>query len=163
MLDTFRQRFDAPGEKCQLEMQVQGRFRKLPEGRLFMGAEISKRMDLGLLTKGLSNRYQHPFLLSLPLFSLPFFSPFHCSLAVHTLVNHDYILLNTIIYHPYKHHQHHYPHYHHPHHQQHITTDAGSQPLSPPFLRRSRQLRIASYHRADVVSSGSPVYHTLFW
>ena len=56
MLDTFRKRFDAPGEKCQLEMQVQGRFRKLPEGRLFMGAEISKRMDLGLLTKGLSNR-----------------------------------------------------------------------------------------------------------
>ena len=95
MLDTFRQRFDAPGEKCQLEMQVQGRFRKLPEGRLFMGAEISKRMDLGLLTKGLSNRYQHPFLFSLPL--LPFFSPFHCSLAIHAMVNHDYSLLNTNI------------------------------------------------------------------
>jgi hypothetical protein len=34
---------------------VQGRFRREPEGRLFLGAEVTKRMELGLLTKGLCN------------------------------------------------------------------------------------------------------------
>jgi len=34
---------------------VQGRFRREPEGRLYLGAEVTKRMELGLLTKGLCN------------------------------------------------------------------------------------------------------------
>jgi hypothetical protein len=49
--DLYLPRFK--GQKYQFEMQVQGKFRKLPEGRLFMGAEISKKMDLGLFTRGL--------------------------------------------------------------------------------------------------------------
>ena len=34
-------------------MQVQGRFKKVPEGELFMGAEITRKMELGLFTKGI--------------------------------------------------------------------------------------------------------------
>ena len=34
-------------------MQVQGKFKKIPDGELFMGAEITKKMELGLFTKGI--------------------------------------------------------------------------------------------------------------
>ena len=34
-------------------MQVQGKFKKVPEGELFMGAEITRKMELGLFTKGI--------------------------------------------------------------------------------------------------------------
>jgi hypothetical protein len=35
------------------EVQCQGRFTKIPQGRLYIGAEITKKMNLGLFTRGL--------------------------------------------------------------------------------------------------------------
>lgn len=34
-------------------MQVQGKFKSVPKGSMFMGAEITKKMELGLFTKGI--------------------------------------------------------------------------------------------------------------
>ena len=34
-------------------MQVQGKFKSVPKGNMFMGAEITKKMELGLFTKGI--------------------------------------------------------------------------------------------------------------
>ena len=34
-------------------MQVQGKFKCIPKGNMFMGAEITKKMELGLFTKGI--------------------------------------------------------------------------------------------------------------
>lgn len=49
--DIYRSRFE--GTKYFYEVQVQGRFKIIPKGRLFIGAEITKKMELGLLTRGL--------------------------------------------------------------------------------------------------------------
>lgn len=35
------------------EVQVQGRFTKKPQGRMFIGAQISKKMELGMLTRAM--------------------------------------------------------------------------------------------------------------
>ena len=38
-----------------MEMQVQGRFKQLPRGVLFLGGEITERLTLGLVAKSLAN------------------------------------------------------------------------------------------------------------
>ena len=45
--------FIIPGHSYTFDMQVQGKFKKVPEGELFMGAEITRKMELGLFTKGI--------------------------------------------------------------------------------------------------------------
>jgi hypothetical protein len=47
----YRHRFE--GTTYMVEVQVQGKFNKIPDGPLFFGAEISKKMELGLFTRGL--------------------------------------------------------------------------------------------------------------
>lgn len=57
------------GNHYTFEVQVQGKFTREPPGRLFIGAEITKPMSLGLLTKGMCravlqvgkaiNKYMH--------------------------------------------------------------------------------------------------------
>lgn len=49
--DKYKHRFE--GTKYTYEVQIQGKFNEIPKGRLFMGAEITKKMELGLFTKGL--------------------------------------------------------------------------------------------------------------
>ena len=39
------------GKNRMFEVQVQGRFKKPPDGELFISLEITERMKLGLLTK----------------------------------------------------------------------------------------------------------------
>lgn len=51
--NVHRNRFEGVGLKYTFEIQVQGKFKRVPGGRLFVGAEITKRMELGLLTKGM--------------------------------------------------------------------------------------------------------------
>ena len=41
------------GNHYTFEVQVQGKFTRVPPGRVFIGAEITKSMSLGLLTKGM--------------------------------------------------------------------------------------------------------------
>ena len=41
------------GHQYTFDIQVQGKFKKVPDGQLFMGAEITKKMELGLFTKGI--------------------------------------------------------------------------------------------------------------
>lgn len=41
------------GNSCTFEVQVQGRFTKMPKGKLYIGAEISKAMNLGMVTRSL--------------------------------------------------------------------------------------------------------------
>jgi Protein of unknown function (DUF1769) len=41
------------GKSRMFEVQVQGRFRRLPDGELYIGIEIGDRMKLGLMTMGL--------------------------------------------------------------------------------------------------------------
>jgi hypothetical protein len=36
----------------QLILQIQGKFKRLPQGVLYAGAEVSQPMKLGLLAKG---------------------------------------------------------------------------------------------------------------
>jgi Protein of unknown function (DUF1769) len=49
--DLYHTRFE--GTKYTFEVQVQGKFLKTPPGHIFFGAEISKKMELGLLTRGM--------------------------------------------------------------------------------------------------------------
>ena len=37
--------------KNRFEVQVQGKFKKVPRGQMFLGAEITQKMELGILTK----------------------------------------------------------------------------------------------------------------
>ena len=39
------------GKQRLFEMQIQGKFKKLPQGVLYMGAELTERMHMGLVTK----------------------------------------------------------------------------------------------------------------
>ena len=41
------------GHQYTFDMQVQGKFKSVPKGNMFMGAEITKKMELGLFTKGI--------------------------------------------------------------------------------------------------------------
>lgn len=41
------------GHQYTFDMQVQGKFKSIPKGSMFMGAEITKKMELGLFTKGI--------------------------------------------------------------------------------------------------------------
>ena len=43
------------GKQRTMEMQVQGRFKQLPRGVLFLGGEITERLTLGLVAKSLAN------------------------------------------------------------------------------------------------------------
>ena len=38
-----------------MALQVQGRFRQLPRGVLYLGGEITERLSLGLVAKSLAN------------------------------------------------------------------------------------------------------------
>ena len=38
-----------------MEMQLQGRFKRLPRGVLYLGGEITERLTLGLVAKSLAN------------------------------------------------------------------------------------------------------------
>lgn len=51
MAEPFLSKFR--GDENTFEVQVQGKFKKLVPGVLFVGAEITKQMELGLLTRGL--------------------------------------------------------------------------------------------------------------
>ena len=54
--NAYKQRFlegDASQRKITFELQVQGKFLQLPNGKLFCGAEITKCMQLGLVTRGM--------------------------------------------------------------------------------------------------------------
>lgn len=51
--NPFRQRFVGPSSKYRFEVQVQGKFKCIPKGRLFMGAEITKKMELGMLGRAM--------------------------------------------------------------------------------------------------------------
>ncbi|EOD31737.1 hypothetical protein EMIHUDRAFT_442069 [Emiliania huxleyi CCMP1516] len=42
------------GRSRGLEMQVQGRFKRRPSGTVYLGGEVTERMQLGLVTRGLS-------------------------------------------------------------------------------------------------------------
>lgn len=46
----YRKKFDE--EILLFEVQVQGKFKTKPEGTMFVGAEITKKMELGMLTRG---------------------------------------------------------------------------------------------------------------
>jgi len=39
--------------KYKFELQVQGKFKKIPEGPIFFGGEITKKMELGMITRGI--------------------------------------------------------------------------------------------------------------
>lgn len=39
------------GKQRLFEMQIQGKFKKLPDGVLYMGAELTEKMHMGLVTK----------------------------------------------------------------------------------------------------------------
>ena len=43
------------GKQRTMEMQVQGRFKQLPRGVLYLGGEITERLTLGLVAKSLAN------------------------------------------------------------------------------------------------------------
>jgi hypothetical protein len=49
--DQYYPRFE--GHHYTFDMQVQGKFKTIPKGILYMGAEITKKMELGLFTRGL--------------------------------------------------------------------------------------------------------------
>ena len=49
--NRYSTRFD--NTSYTFDIQVQGRFRQIPQGTIFVGAEITKRMDLSLLTRGM--------------------------------------------------------------------------------------------------------------
>eukprot|EP01033_Poteriospumella_lacustris_P008553 gene8553-6154_t len=53
MDDKFSQRFDI--DKNMFELQVQGRFKRIPSGYMYLGGEITKKMELGLLTRGFAS------------------------------------------------------------------------------------------------------------
>lgn len=53
MDEKFSQRFDI--DKNMFELQVQGRFKRIPSGYMYLGGEITKKMELGLLTKGFAS------------------------------------------------------------------------------------------------------------
>jgi hypothetical protein len=42
------------GRSRCLEVQVQGRFKRVPKGTVYIGGEVTERMQLGLVTKGLA-------------------------------------------------------------------------------------------------------------
>lgn len=52
-LDTQRYAHRFNGNHYTFEIQIQGKFLMVPAGRLFIGAEVTKPMSLGLLTKGM--------------------------------------------------------------------------------------------------------------
>ena len=52
--NPFRERFSGAAQKYRMEIQVQGKFKRIPKGRLFMGAEVTKRMELGMIGKAMS-------------------------------------------------------------------------------------------------------------
>lgn len=39
--------------KFKFELQVQGKFKRLPDGPIFFGGEITKKMELGMITRGI--------------------------------------------------------------------------------------------------------------
>lgn len=39
--------------KYRFELQIQGRFKQVPSGQLFFGGEITKKMELGMITRGI--------------------------------------------------------------------------------------------------------------
>lgn len=47
----YEKRFQ--NDKNCFEVQLQGKFKQIPKGKLFVGAEITKKMELGLFTKGI--------------------------------------------------------------------------------------------------------------
>lgn len=54
MEDKYTQRFTV--DKNVFELQVQGRFKRVPSsGFMYLGGEITKKMELGLLTKGFAS------------------------------------------------------------------------------------------------------------
>jgi hypothetical protein len=50
--EHFRNFFE--GRKRLFEVQVQGKFKRKPEGEMYVGAEISEKMELGLITRSIS-------------------------------------------------------------------------------------------------------------
>ncbi|CAM9334146.1 unnamed protein product, partial [Phaeothamnion confervicola] len=49
--EAYREIFE--GKQRQFEIQVQGRFKQVPQGDLYIAIEITDRMKLGLVTKGM--------------------------------------------------------------------------------------------------------------
>ena len=47
--------FYPEGKKRQFEVQVQGKFKRLPEGEIYVGAEATNKMEMGWMTKSFSN------------------------------------------------------------------------------------------------------------
>jgi phage tail tube protein FII len=41
------------GTKRQFEVQVQGKFKRKPTGEIYVGADITKKMELGILTRSM--------------------------------------------------------------------------------------------------------------
>jgi hypothetical protein len=52
-VDPYYQTRIFQGRKRRFEVQLQGRFLKKPTGMLYIGAEVTERMQLGLVTRGL--------------------------------------------------------------------------------------------------------------
>ena len=49
MDDHYRNFFD--GTKREFEVQVQGKFKRAPEGEIYVGAEATHKMELGIITR----------------------------------------------------------------------------------------------------------------
>ena len=43
------------GRKRNFEVQVQGKFKRQPRGEVYVGAEVSEKMELGFITRGISS------------------------------------------------------------------------------------------------------------
>ena len=51
-IDSVYEQFFS-GTKREFEVQVQGRFKRIPEGEVFVGAEAQAKMELGIITKSM--------------------------------------------------------------------------------------------------------------
>lgn len=51
--DHFREFFD-DGKKRTFEVQVQGNFKRMPVGEIYVGADVTNKMELGIITRSFS-------------------------------------------------------------------------------------------------------------
>lgn len=51
--DNFRKFFDN-GKKRTFEVQVQGKFKRMPVGEIYVGADVTNKMELGIITRSFS-------------------------------------------------------------------------------------------------------------
>jgi hypothetical protein len=66
--NPYNARFEGVDSKYCFEVQVQGKFKVVPPGRMFIGAEITKKMELGIFSRAMCGDRQRGERLHAPLF-----------------------------------------------------------------------------------------------